>query len=83
MATLLAPACLLRVGCTWSWAGWSLAVTLEMVSVLLWPWAPDQQPMLPLTRASCLPRLSFHAQEPEPQGPAPDLEIQQAELSGE
>lgn len=45
--------------------------------------SPRHQPVLPLTGAPCLPRLPFPHQEPEPQGPAPDLEIRQADFTGE
>lgn len=44
--------------------------------------------VLPSRRASsdhspCLPRLPLPHAEPEPQGPAPDLEIWKADFAGE
>jgi hypothetical protein len=45
--------------------------------------APDQHPGLPLTSVFCLLRLSLPHEEPDPQGPAPDLEIWQADSAGE
>lgn len=55
-------------------------MTLEMASV---SWDPDCLVMLHLTGASYLPRLSLPHEEPEPQGPAPDLEIRKADFAGE
>lgn len=55
-------------------------MTLEMASV---SWGSDCLAMLPLTGSSYLPRLSFPHEEPEPQGPTPDLEIWKADFAGE